>query len=115
MARPEAAGVRRRPPRRGGGPRGSGGLPAVHVILSILLPDRPGALGAVASRIGAVGADITDVTVAGRGGGRASDVFHLTLPNTDVDVMALLCHELEEVDGASIEAWSTASCCASER
>lgn len=90
-------------------------MPAVHVVLSIVLPDRPGALGAVASRIGAVGADITDVTVAARGDGRASDVFHLTLPDTDVDVMALLCHELEEVDGASIETWATARCCAGER
>ncbi|MGH9187315.1 MAG: ACT domain-containing protein [Acidimicrobiales bacterium] len=80
-------------------------------MLNIRLPDRPGALGAVASRIGAVGADITDVAVARRGGGSAIDVFHLTLPNTEVDVMALLVQELREVDGASIESWMTAGCC----
>lgn len=82
-----------------------------HVVLHIRLPDRPGALGAVASRIGAVGADITDVAVARRGGGSAVDVFHVTLPTTAVDVMNLLCLELREVDGARIEAWFTSSCC----
>jgi hypothetical protein len=65
----------------------------------------------VASRIGAVGADITDVTVDRRGGGTAVDVFHLTLPGTDVDVLGLLVHELEEVDGASIDSCDAASCC----
>ena len=85
---------------------------ASHVVLHIRLPDRPGALGAVASRSGAVGADITDVAVAGRSDGAAVDVFHLTLPHTDVDVMNLLCLELKEVDGAWIEAWFTATCCA---
>ena len=85
-----------------------------HVVLHIRLPDRPGALGAVASRIGAVGADITDVAVARRSEGSAIDVFHLTLPQTDVDVMHLLCLELREVDGAWIEAWFTATCCGTE-
>ena len=49
-----------------------------HVVLTLHLPDRPGALGAVASRIGAVGADITDVRVASRREGIAEDVtrFH---------------------------------------
>ena len=82
-----------------------------HVVLHIRLPDRPGALGSVASRIGAVGADITDVTVSRRDGGSAIDVFHLTLPQTDLDVMALLCQELLEVDGASVEMWFSATCC----
>ena len=82
-----------------------------HVVLHIRLPDRPGALGSVASRIGAVGADITDVTVSRRDGGSAVDVFHLTLPRTELDVMALLCQELLEVDGAAVELWFTATCC----
>ena len=85
--------------------------PASHVVLSIAMPDRPGALGAVASRIGAVGADITDVVVRRRVGGRAVDEFHLTLPGTDVDVLALLVEELAEVDGAAIESCVAASCC----
>ena len=54
----------------------------------------------MASRIGAVGADITDVAVAGRDTGMAIDVFHLTLPRSDVDLIALLRHELAEVDAA---------------
>jgi UTP:GlnB (protein PII) uridylyltransferase len=82
------------------------------VILEVRLPDRPGGLGAVASRIGAVGADITDVAVAGRDTGMAIDVFHLTLPRSDVDLIALLRHELAEVDGATIQGWRTAECCA---
>jgi len=84
---------------------------AGHLVLRIRMPDRPGALGAVASRIGAVGADITDVSVHRRSGGSAVDVFHLQLPGTDVDVLSLLVHELEEVDGAVIESWTAADCC----
>jgi UTP:GlnB (protein PII) uridylyltransferase len=86
--------------------------PGAHVVLRIRLPDRPGALGAVASRIGAVGADVTDVSVATRTGGSVVDVFHLTLPDTEVDVMALLCLELREVDGSCVESWSVQDCCA---
>jgi hypothetical protein len=84
---------------------------AGHVVLRIRMPDRPGALGAVASRMGAVGADITDVSVDRRVGGSAVDVFHLTLPDTDVDVLALLVQELDEVDGADIESCTWADCC----
>lgn len=107
----------RRSPSQDGRRRGAPKTPtadgSTHLVLRILLPDRPGALGAVAARIGAVGADITDVTVAQRSGGRAVDVFHLTLPRTDVDVMALLTSELREVDGAAIESWSIEECCGS--
>jgi UTP:GlnB (protein PII) uridylyltransferase len=83
---------------------------STHVVLHVRLPDRPGALGAVALRIGAVGADITDVTVAKRGEGTAVDVFHLTLPEARCDVMAVLCDELREVDGAAVEFWTSADC-----
>lgn len=75
------------------------------------MPDRPGALGAVASRIGAVGADICDVSVHRRSDGTAVDEFHLTLPATDVDVLDLLVHELNEVDGTAIESCEPADCC----
>jgi len=71
-----------------------------HVVLTLRLPDRPGALGAVASRIGAVGADITDVRVASRRAGVAEDVFHLDLPLRDgVDTVGLLLEEVHQVDG----------------
>ena len=82
-----------------------------HVVLRVQVPDRPGALGAVASRIGAVGGDITDVTVNRRDGGRVVDEFHVTLPGTAVDVVALLTHELDEVDGAIVESCAPATCC----
>ena len=84
---------------------------STHIVLYVRLPDRPGALGAVALRIGAVGADITDVAVARRDRGTAVDVFHLTLPEARCDVMAVLCDELREVDGAAVEFWSRADCC----
>ena len=79
------------------------------------MPDRPGALGAVASRIGAVGGDITDVTVNRVGGGSAVDEFHVTLPGTTVDAVALLTQELEEVDGASVESCVPAEGCCDVR
>lgn len=75
---------------------------ARHVELHVRLPDRPGALGAVASRIGALGADITDVRIASRDHRVAEDVFHLDLPDTDVDVVTLLHDEIHEVDGARV-------------
>jgi hypothetical protein len=74
-------------------------------VVSVRLPNRPGALGAVASRIGAVGANITDVTVA-REDDLAVDEFHLDLPDAgQVDTVAVLIDELGEVDGARIDHW----------
>ncbi len=71
-----------------------------HVIVTLQLPDRPGALGAVASRIGAVGADITDVSVCSRRAGIAEDVFHLDLPDVEgIDTVGLLLGEIAQVDG----------------
>jgi ACT domain-containing protein len=86
---------------------------ARHVELHVRLPDRPGALGAVASRIGALGADITAITIASRDHHVAEDVFHLDLPDTDVDVVALLHDEIHEVDGArvSLVAVRPGGCC----
>lgn len=90
-------------------------LTTTHIVLTVALPDRPGALGAVASRIGALGADITDVTIRrDTGTGSAVDEFHLTLPATpdSIDPIALLHHELGEVDGVTVTSWySTYSCC----
>ena len=74
--------------------------PHRHVVVTLRLPDRPGALGAVASRIGAVGADITDVCVSSRRAGVAEDVFHIDLPVlSDVDTVGLLLDEIHQVDG----------------
>lgn len=101
-----------------------------HVVLTVRLPDRPGALGAVASRIGAVKANISDVIVASRsdreqnsvdGDGKngvrtACDTFHLDLPMHvgDIDVMDLLLDELGHVDGVIVETWyrsENRACC----
>jgi len=71
-----------------------------HVVVTLRVPDRPGALGAVASRIGGVGADITDVRVASRRDGIAEDVFHIDLPQREgVDIVGLLLAEIHQVDG----------------
>ncbi len=74
-----------------------------HVVIEVSIPDRPGALGAVASRIGAVGGDITDVIVAGRREGFADDVFHVELPSPrdGIDLVGLVLDEISQVDGVS--------------
>ncbi len=47
--------------------------PTVNVLIRVWLPDRPGALGLVASRIGAVDGDIVGIDVLERGDGVAVD------------------------------------------
>lgn len=49
-------------------------------LLRVVLPDRPGALGAVATALGAVGADILSVDVIERAPGSAVDDFVVELP-----------------------------------
>jgi hypothetical protein len=74
-----------------------------HMVVRVWLPDRPGALGLVASRIGALGADIVGVDVLERSDHIAVDEFAISLPS--VDLVKLLVREIEEVDGASVEEW----------
>jgi hypothetical protein len=71
------------------------------VLVRVWLPDRPGALGQVASRIGAVRGDIVGVDVLECDGGVAIDEFAVNL--ADADLVPMLVREIEEVDGASIE------------
>lgn len=52
----------------------------VSYLLRVVLPDRPGALGAVATALGTVGADILSVDVIERAAGRAVDDFVVELP-----------------------------------
>lgn len=85
-----------------------------HLIVTLQIPDRPGALGSVASRIGALGADITDVHVSSRREGVAEDVFHLDLPAVEgVDTVGLLLAEIGHVDGvvAPSVSYPAAGCC----
>jgi len=74
---------------------------SAHVLVRVWLPDRPGALGQVASRIGAVRGDIVGVDVLECEGGVAIDEFAVNL--ADAELLPILVREIEEVDGASIE------------
>lgn len=71
------------------------------MLIRVWLPDRPGALGLVASRIGSVGADIVGVDVVERGERVAVDEFAVVVP--DDGRLELLVREVEQVDGASVE------------
>ena len=53
---------------------------SVSYLLRILLPDRPGALGALATALGKVGADILSLDVIERGSGHAVDDLVIDLP-----------------------------------
>jgi hypothetical protein len=75
--------------------------PATHVLVRVWLPDRPGALGLVASRIGAVDGDIVGIDVLERGDNVAVDEFAVLLRRSVA--IDLLVREIEEVDGASVE------------
>lgn len=70
-------------------------------VVRIRLPDRPGALGQVASRIGAVGGDIVAIDIIERAKGRAIDEFVLELDGDHL--VELLRNEIHEVDGVQVE------------
>ena len=72
-----------------------------HVLVRVWLPDRPGALGLVASRIGAVRGDIVGIDVLEQGTGVAVDEFAVDL--ADIELVPVLVHEIEQVDGVSVE------------
>jgi hypothetical protein len=74
-----------------------------NLLVRVWLPDRPGALGLVASRIGAIGGDIVGIDVLERSDHVAVDEFAVVLP--DQELVNLLVREIEEVDGASVEEW----------
>lgn len=70
-------------------------------IVRVWLPDRPGALGQVASRIGAVRGDVVGIDILERGGGRAIDELVVELP--DASLVSLLSTEIAQVDGVDVE------------
>jgi hypothetical protein len=70
-------------------------------IVRVWLPDRPGALGQVASRIGAVRGDVVGIDILERGGGRAVDELAVELP--DEALVPLLLQEIAQVDGVDVE------------
>jgi ACT domain-containing protein len=72
----------------------------VGYVVRIGLPDRPGALGQVASRIGAVGGDIVAINILERQDGRAIDEFVIEIGGQHL--IDLLRSEIHEVDGVSV-------------
>jgi hypothetical protein len=70
-------------------------------IVRMWLPDRPGALGQVASRVGAVRGEIVGIDILERGGGRAIDELAVDLP--DAALVELLVQEIQQVDGVDVE------------
>lgn len=70
-------------------------------VVRVWVPDRPGALGAVASRIGAVRGDLVGIDILERGGGRAIDELIVDLP--EAGLVPLLVSEISEVDGVDVE------------
>ncbi|MGH9132354.1 MAG: hypothetical protein ACRDZZ_00340 [Ilumatobacteraceae bacterium] len=71
------------------------------VVLRVWLPDRPGALGQVASRIGAVRGDVLGIEILESGGGRVVD--ELVVGLADAALVDLLITEVSAVDGVSVE------------
>lgn len=77
-------------------------MPAVAtIVVRVWMPDRPGALGQVASRIGAVRGDVLSIEILEQGGGRAIDELTVALP--DEGLIPLLSAEVDAVDGVAVE------------
>ena len=70
-------------------------------VVRVWVPDRPGALGSVASRIGAVRGDLVGIDILERGAGRAIDELVVDLPSEDL--VPLLVAEVSQVDGVDVE------------
>jgi hypothetical protein len=70
-------------------------------VVRVWLPDRPGALGQVASRIGAVHGDVIGIEILERGAGRAIDELVVRLPEDGL--VELLVGEIAQVDGVDVE------------
>jgi hypothetical protein len=73
----------------------------ITVVVRVWLPDRPGALGQVASRIGAVRGDVMGIEILEQGADRVVDELTVALPSDDV--VSLLINEVDAVDGVSVE------------
>jgi hypothetical protein len=71
------------------------------LVIRMWLPDRPGALGQVASRIGAVRGDVVGIDILERDGGQAVDELVVELP--DAGLVDLLVNEVRQVDGVAVE------------
>lgn len=65
------------------------------------MPDSPGALGQVATRIGAVEGDVLAIEILEQGAGRAIDELTVSLP--DADLISIVTAEIDAVEGVSVE------------
>src|SRR5438874_2226298 len=75
---------------------------AACVLLRVWLPDRPGALGAVASRIGAVRGDIVGIDVLERNEGVAIDEFGVVLSDPELLPLGRTGNECRERERAQL-------------
>ena len=73
----------------------------ITVVVRVWLPDRPGALGQVASRIGAVRGDVLGIEILEQGADRVVDELTIALPSAEL--VPLLTREVDAVDGVSVE------------
>ena len=68
-------------------------------LIRVQLPDRPGTLGAVATALGGIGADILSVDVVERGGGIAIDDLVVELPKGRLpDVLITAAESVQDVE-----------------
>lgn len=74
---------------------------ARSLVVRLWLPDRPGALGQVASRIGSVRGDLLAIDILERGGGQVVDELVVSLPSATSE--ELLAREIGAVDGVAVE------------
>jgi UTP:GlnB (protein PII) uridylyltransferase len=80
-----------------------------HVLVRVWLPDRPGALGLVASRIGSIGGDIVGIDVLERGEGVAVDEFAVEIADLDLLEMMAGRSKRSTARPSRSSAWSPAS------
>jgi hypothetical protein len=70
-------------------------------VIRIWLPDRPGALGQVASRIGGVRGDVVGIDILERDNGQAVDELVVELP--EVGLVERLVAEVRQLEGVAVE------------
>lgn len=76
-------------------------------LIRVQLPDRPGALGAVATALGAVGGDILSVDVVERGSGIAIDDLVVELPSgRQPDVLITAAESIDGVEVDAVRPWA---------